>query len=245
MNAQTAILAFSVVVALLAAVSAARSSKAAEISAERQRETHDLSAFREFILREYIEREFKATEAPEINDESVTLLREAKTIAENECERDPNAWEKSSQVSNLGAWQNKVAFETAWALNNLGAAALTGNLPLRMLLAIASDQIIDDWLLCRTWVNSYRESQNVTLKQETTYVPDIHYHRRHAEWLVLVAVAWLSRHWSYPNCSIVAEHYGGIQNLLVRLRELSSVDLVLIPESVRREIMSLTGIEIV
>lgn len=221
-----------------------RSTRAAEHSAEQAMAAGAFSAMREFLLYEYLERKFKATQAPEINGKKVELLREAKTIAMDEHRKSPEEWNKASRLSNSGAWQNQVAYETAWALEHLGASVFAGILPLRMILAIVGDTIIDDWLLCRSWVKSYREVKNLVSKLETKNFPNAHFHRRHAEWLVLVTVLWMERHWSYPNCDCVAEWYGGMQSLQARIQALSCADEALMPQVVRNDVRALTGVKV-
>src|SRR5574341_289258 len=190
---------FATVVTVSYAYSAYVSARSATQSAALQRGTHDLGAFREFILHEYVEREFKATDAPIIGGEPVTLLRKAKSKGMKEYWDSPEKWDKASGLANEGSPQNRVAFETSWALQNLGSAAFTGVLPLNMLLAIAADVVIDDWLLCRAFVKDYQEREKSIALTQTNDAPPVNYHRRHAEWLVLVAVAWMARHWSYKN----------------------------------------------
>lgn len=240
---QAVIAVLSADIALYAAVSSARSARAAERSAARQREAYDLAALRELILSEYLEREFKATEAPVIDGREVNILRDAKTEAMRQYEQDTRQWDQASDLSNQGAWQNRVAFETAWVLEHLGIAAFTGMVPLRVLLGLVGDAVIDDWLLCRSWVKSYRESQHAISQIGTSDTPNAHYHRRHAEWLALVATIWMSQHWSYPNCDRLARWYGGIQNLSAVVRSLSHADGALIPDVVREDVRLLTGVD--
>jgi len=232
------------IAAFRAARTSARAAETAERSVTQQMGSHNLTVLREFILSEYLEREFKVTEAPMINGEKVNLLRVAKSEAINQYKQNPAEWDKVSNLSNRGAWQNQVAFETAWALEHLGVAAFSGVLPLRVLLGIAGDTIVDDWLLCRSWVKSYRESEHAISQAETTGTATVHYLRRHAEWLVLVTVAWMTRHWFYPNCDRVAEWYGGKENIPSQIRLLSRADGKLMPQVIRDDIKSLTGIEI-
>ena len=112
------------------------------------------------------------------------------------------------------------------------------------LLGIASDTIIDDWLLCRSWVKSYRESEHSISQRETVGSAAVHFHRRHAEWLALVAFAWMTRHWSYSRYDDVAKWYGGKQNIPFEIQSLSGADGMLMPQMVRDDIKTLTGIEV-
>jgi hypothetical protein len=236
--------AFAVIIAIISAIIARNSVKIAELSVREQRGADDLTALREFVLHEYVERQFRPTQAITINRSKVTSLREAKSKAMKVYRQNPSAWDKASQFDNQGAWQNRVAYETADILQKLGAATFTGSIPLRMLLAIVGDAVVDDWVLCRTWVKSYRESQHTISQAYVTHGAAIHYYRRHAEWLVLVTVAWMTRYWSYTNCSLIAEWYGGVENIPDAIRRLSSADGMLIPQVVKNDIKSLTGIDI-
>lgn len=196
------------------------------------------------IVREYLEREFKATQPPEINGRVVRALREVRQHAKKEYEQNPGEWDKASRRSNRGAWQNAVAFEIAWVLEHLGATAFSGALPLRIALAVVGDVVIDDWVLCRSWVKSYREDEKAISQMQTTRTSSASYHRRHAEWLALVASLWMARHWHYPSCDRVAEWYGGEQNLRETVQALSWADGALMPQTVCDEVKSLTGVDV-
>jgi len=218
--------------------------RSTEHSLEEQRASSARAAIIDYIVREYLEREFKMTQPPAIHGKIVRSLREAKQHARKEYEQNPEKWDKASRRSNLGAWQNAVAFETAWVLENLGATVFSGALPLGIALAIVGDVVIDDWILCRSWVNSYREDEKAISQVQTTHTPGVHYHRRHAEWLALIATLWMTRHWRYPNCDLIADWYGGKQNLPQKIRALSRADGALMPQTVRHEVKSLTKIDL-
>ncbi len=241
---QILISALALIIAIISALIARNAVRFSELSVRQQRGTYDLTALREFILREYAEHEFKTHFAPTINGSKVISLRVAKWEAMKAYKQNPAVWDETSRLSNREAWQNQVAFEIADALQNLGAATFTGSLPLSTLLAIMGSAIVDDWLLCRSWIKSYRESQHTISQAQVTHGAAVYYHRRHAEWLVLITVAWMTRYWSYPNCGLVADWYGGPRNIPEALRRLSSADGMLIPQVVKDDIKSLTGIDI-
>jgi hypothetical protein len=233
------------IVSVVSAIISWKSVKAAESSASYASNSNLMSALREFVLPEYLERDFKATQAPKIEGKIITSLRQAKQIAKRVNSQNPEEWDKVSRRSNLGAWQNQVAFETAWALNSLGTFAFAGCLPLPNLLALAADTIIDDWLLCRSWVRSYREDEGDTEPSGTTVMQTTRFlHRWQAEWLTLVAVLWLERHRPYPGSDHVAEWYGGKENLTAKLQALSHAGGIPMPQTVRDEVRFLTDVEI-
>ncbi len=232
------------IAASVAAYLSFRSAKAAERSVIHQKTTHNLAVMLEFVLGEYLEREFKATHAPKINGKEEKLLRAAKSKAMDEYKQNPVEWDEVSSLSNQDTWQNHVAFEIAWALEHLGASVFMGILPLDMVLGIVGETVIDDWLLCRSWVKSYRDFEGTISQVETTGVGDVDYHRRHAEWLVLVTVEWMRKNWQYESCDKVAQVYGGEGNLPPRIRSLSRVDEMLMPPIVKEQVKSLTGIRI-
>jgi hypothetical protein len=241
---QATIAVVSVLISIYATRSSAVSAQSAEHSATLQRGTHNLAAFREFLVHEYLEREFTATESPIINGTKITQLHLAKVAAMREYKRNPTEWDIASVISNQGSWQNKVAYEIAWALESVGVAAFTGALPIQMTLAIAGDTFIDDWLLCRSWVKSYRESEQVIQRGENTHATAVPYHRRHAEWLVLITAAWMMRNWAYPNCEHVVEWYGGKQHIPAQIQSYSLADGLLMTPTVIRDIRELTGTDV-
>lgn len=147
------------------------------------RDAHGALSLREFVMHEYVDREFRATEAPTIEGSKITRLRVAKICALKALTENPEKWASDSDVScyqRTGNWQNSTAFETADALELMGLAVYTGIIPLGFALALLGDVIVDDWLISHNWVRSYRQNQKIVLPMRQQ-PPAVHYHRRHAE----------------------------------------------------------------
>ena len=212
---------------------------------EQNRATHSLSALKGVILQEYSDREFKAAQPPFIvgeHGDRITHLRAARTSALKEFRRRRARWEEASRWSEgpRWCWQNRVGFEIADALENLGLATLIGAVPLPAVVALVGDVIVDDWLLSRSWVRSYREDGPEAIRRESDWVP---FHRRHAEWLTLTTILWMRRRgWEYPRIGlIIADYHNGWEGIRSRLRAYSRADEDIMPDSVRDAVRDLTG----
>jgi hypothetical protein len=221
-----------------------RRARTAEEALKEQAAASARVAILEFLVREYAEREFKAGRAPKIDGVVAPNLRYAKEQGKKLYESHPEEWDEASKLVNRDNWQNAVAHETAWVLEHLGAAVFSGALPLRLTLAISAGGIVNDWLLCRSWVRSYREEANAVSKLRATGTRTVNFNRRHAEWLALVATLWMRTSWHYPQADVVADRYGGIDNLADHLRDLSRADKGLMPARVRDDVKALTGIDL-
>ena len=88
------------IAALCAARTSAKAAEAVKSSVVQQIGSHNLTALRELILSEYLEREFKTTEVPVINGKKVKLLRAAKSEAMNQYKQNPAEWDKLSNLTN-------------------------------------------------------------------------------------------------------------------------------------------------
>jgi hypothetical protein len=254
-----------------------RSFRVARRSAEVGRSALNLSGLLDVMLREYLERDFTATEAPLVpNTESGNVgnlvqketqkrfknLRAAKTWAWGTLEGtiDPKTeqfacgqdkwldWRQKSSVDmrdskNNRTWENLIAFETAWALNQLGFICSSGLVPLGVILGNASETILDDWILCRPWVDTYRAREKVRGRKNR----EMDFHRRHAEWLALVAFFWMSGNWRYPKENMLLSSYEDGKSdptkiMRRRLVDLTKVDRDLIPKLVQHEVKKLAQI---
>lgn len=210
--------------------------------AQRSADTAQLAGLKQYILQEYLDRDGACGEKIDIEGE-LMQLRRAKTIAKNAYIRDKTTWNELSRWPPSGPyrWQNKVAFEVALGLERIGAATLVGLAPPRLLLAMAADVVIDDWLISQSWIKSYRESEKAISQVSTTGSSNMHYHRRHGECIALVAAAWMAKCWSYKLGEVVIREVGGLQNLNERVQQLLNADGELIPAHVREEIAHLMG----
>ncbi|MBI5296598.1 MAG: hypothetical protein HY869_14060 [Chloroflexi bacterium] len=227
----------SLLIALISVAFAWRSTKAANRSVSNARQSLDLTGLSKFIKEEYADRDFQSTNAPKIKNKIVSKLRAAKTHGWKQFSENPTLWNEESRVDKRNTWQNATAFEIGVALERLGAAAFSGLLPLQLLLALYGDSIVDDWLLCRSWIVSYRERESqIKNKQE------ISFYRRHAEWLALVAAVWLNNQWHYPNSTRLIKEYGGLDKTKSLISSLVMADNRLMPDETLYQLNTLLKI---
>jgi hypothetical protein len=198
-----------------------------------QHAAYNARALFDIVVHEYLDRQFSATRAPA--DLDFANLREAKRMALKELEDDPLSW--SQDVQNEGGWRNRVAFELSVALERLGVAVATGVVPLRFLLPLAAGQILDDWRICKPWVDFHRDNEPVF--ESRTAIP---FQRRHAEWLALLCAVWMTR--IYTGCkplSAFQRVYGTGREIAAIFRYRCQQERAIIDPSVRRDIRKLTG----
>jgi hypothetical protein len=217
----------------VAALFAWLSARAARESASTARQSLDLSGITRFIAEEYESRRFDSIPIPGL--EGPSSLKEVRLLALRQYEEDAERWDVESQVGNT--WQNEVAYEIALMLEQIGVAVFTGLVPLRMVLALYGARFVKDWLLCRSWVRSYQDRAEMVSHH-------ISYHRRHGEWLALVAAMWMDENWTYPNSKRVLSECGGTDGARARISDLSKVDETLMPRSVQEDIKELVGVEL-
>jgi len=220
---------------------ALRAALAAERSGVIQKQSHDLAAIGQFIRDVYAERDFTLAKAPKNEDGSEMKLRQAKTSARDQFEHNPNLWKSESHVSKE-TWQNTTAYETSIALETLGIAVFTGLVPLRLLLAEHADSIVDDWLFCVPWVESYRDREAAKSRVETTKSTNVQFYRRHAEWLAYVAALWIVDHWNYKWGHHLINENGGPAGVRTRIVELSRADRVLMPDIVHKDLKEIVNV---
>ena len=205
------------------------------------------TGLRDVVYRELSEREFNM-EIP--GRGLIKDLRTAKKHAREAWQRDNKGksmfeqWAAASHADKKG-WENRCAFLTAEGLQQVGLAAMTGAIPLDATLANVADVIFDDWLIAAPWIRSYQKREaawKMDLGGSDGVVP---YHRRHAEWIFLVALAWFRKQrWLYPDAYKDNPHIVDAAKCARRLEQLSKADDELIPESVKLDVKRLTGISI-
>jgi hypothetical protein len=201
-----------------------------------QRASHNLNALFSVVGREYLDREFTSTTPPIIDGEEIRRTRPLKSKARDELAASSDAW--SEAVLKHGTWENKLAFEVSIALERVGVAAFSGALPLRFLLPLAADQILEDWTYCAAWVDDYRQRQR-------TFDGTTPFHRRYAEWLVLASAVWMARHYeNYRPLKEVEDRFGGRPSVQKRLLDRSSAERDTMEPSVRSEMRALTGVRL-
>jgi hypothetical protein len=108
-----------------------------------------------------------------------------------------NEWIAAAAFDAIGE-ANTASYVIAIALERLGAALVSGLVPLPLLLTLAADQVCDDWLVCRHWVQGYRRAEATD--------SDSCFRRRYAE----AAFAICSKH--------LLEHFGDLLPLALRTR---------------------------
>lgn len=143
-----------------------------------------------FVNDMYLNRHFMVAE-----DADRVPLRPLKRQALADRHADRRAWELATL--RLGSEENQLAYELNIAIEQLGLAVWTGMVPLNVVLPLAADQLIEDWLLCKAWLDDYR------LQKQTVAEDGTPFHRRHGEWLALVAWAWMDT--AYPSYAPLRE----------------------------------------
>ena len=123
-------------------------------------------------------------------------------------------------------------------MQQIGIAAFSGIAPVEFVLANASDVIIDDWIICRDWLKTYRQDEAHQRKDDWLNAQLVDYHRRHGEWLFCLAVLWTDK-WNkhYRETLISSDR----KRLAKRLRVLSRADANLMTEQVARGVYDITG----
>lgn len=235
--------AFAAIISAIAAWQAFRAAKASEVSAKYQAQSFNVSILNQNIFEAYTDRLFIEATAPTIDGKEVKSLRIAKAWGTRQLHDNQQVWEQESRVEsyNRKTPQNAIAYETAIALEMLGIAAFTGLIPLRLLLPEIGDVIIDDFLLSLSWIRSYQALQNTySSVGQTLKVP---MHRRHAEWLALIAGLWMSKHWkSYEGVSKLQQVYKDVENMREWVVAISNADGNLMPKNVRDDLRDLVDI---
>lgn len=236
---------FATVFSAFATWFAFRAAKAAEASARHQARSLDISILNQSIFEAYTDRVFKSASAPIIDGKQETSLRVAKVWAFRQFKEDRALWDRESHVDKYqeASPQNAIAYETAITLETFGVAVYAGLIPLRLLLPEVGDVIIDDFLLCLSWIRSYQEKQRAYATTRVTH--EVPYHRRHAEWLAAVAGLWMNEHWAnFGSTPLLVEAYGSIGNRRERVIALSQADGQLMPELVRKDLKELINVDL-
>lgn len=181
------------------------------------------------VYGEFSDRRLKSRESIEIQGEAVEYLRRAQWIARDERARDTAAWSLASRVESYPSWQNVIAYETAQALEDTGSAVFFGLIPLELVLPFVADSMIDNWLICKDWVRSYRAKNEIYCAGDLS----LPYHRIHAEWVAIVAALWMNRKYSGAGGEEVLADYGGEVGAKRRLSLISTKAAVALPWGVR------------
>jgi hypothetical protein len=169
----------------------------------------------------YLSRRLSVVGDLSINGTTVTALRAAKEAAKAHRRSDSAGWARDATT--LGTWQNKFCYELSIALERLGAAVFTGVVPSRLVLCVASDQLIEDWLLLSDFIEAHRRRPGGATRELRGEKLD--YHRRHAEWLALLAGLWMRCNFpAYPGLGQLEQKLGGGTRLRAKLTALTNAD---------------------
>ena len=197
-----------------------------------QQATHAGTGIFTIVLSEYLDRGFSSTsppeDAPKVDGEPIQQMRELKRLAKYQKMQNEQAWKEAS-VSDKHPWQNKLAFELSIALERIGIAVFTGVVPANVFLALAADQVLDDWSLCEAWVENHQ-------MKEDARDPEfgVHFHRRHAEWLFLFSALWMCQ--TFPKYPPLAKASDKRPRLKEDFLKLTSLESSLMPPLVRTKI---------
>lgn len=228
--------------------------------------SHQIEAVERFVHNRYVE---KGTIGGPIiikndaGDRVIDNLRAARVQALKRATGKDNEikeWKENSDYSKYAGgdspWENKAAYQIAQALQDIGEAVLMGIVPLQYALTVLGDQFIDDWLVCKHWVTTYRIAQRVSLPEDSTTrdknesmrnVKLYAYHRRHAEWLGILSAFWMEyRGFNYSRTTDLFDLYKtpgegfdihkAKRNALTRLEAISEVDAGMMSASVKKEV---------
>ena len=178
----------------------------------------------------YQHRSFLDGRHVEIDGEMETSLRIAKKKAfalRMQLEQDLGADEASAEWMLLSGYEaadqpwNTIAYNLAEVLTLIGTRCTIGSASLGATLIHVGDAIVDDWIICREWVESYRDEQNIWTSTPFGRVP---WHRREGESLALVAALYLDKRWDYSPAQMVVRDGGGRWGIVSRVVALSDPD---------------------
>ncbi len=213
----------------------------------------DLTVYKTYIYEGYIEGGFSPEFKLKAGKDEDCGYREARSKALKSYIADPYTWNQNASIenSNLGdgwSWENQISYHTADSLQNLGLSVISGSVPAALVLVSVGDAIIDDWLICYGWIESYKNKESVHPLKAAKSIGFTTFHRRHAEWIVLYAVLWLKKNWKYQNTDMVIDLYSqssnGLEAIKQRFVDICLQDQFLINPLMRKDVKTLTGIDI-
>jgi hypothetical protein len=118
------------------------------------------------------------------------LISAGDQFSDEYCECLKKHWEMSKES---GTWQYKFSGELLYGLEELGVNTASGAVPLSLVLAGWAHTILEDYSYTLAHLDYLR---GPGMKQiHATGNPALHWRRRHAEWLVHVAVIHLYKYW--------------------------------------------------
>ena len=193
----------------------------------------------DFISNEYLDRNFKSSSSVEIPslNKPVSSLRIAKRNAIKSYWKNEESWKEITHVDS-DSWENKVAFETSISLERIGISVFSGALPVRLLLLLAADQILEDYIVCHYWIRTYRE------RERTRSGNKFDFHRRYSEWIVMLSALWMEKYYpDYKPLSVVNRMFDGKQSLIERFVNFTHYEYKNLSVITKNEILNLLEIK--
>lgn len=208
-------------------------------TAEAQERAYSLSSVFDYVIKEYLNPKQNVIESVRGQVGGLPLTwGDLKRKAANERYANEGAYAMESAVDRPG-WQNRLAFQVSVHMEQIGAAVMAGCVPAKLLLPILADQVVEDWMICSSFVRSYRDREKVF------HSSGVSYHRRHAEFLALLAALWMNRNFpEYGPLVQITKDYGGPDTMRMQFLRLAACDANIIGAVVRRDIRDLIGIRL-
>jgi len=91
-----------------------------------------------------------------------------------------------------GSSEGSFVRDLSVSQNRMGAAVLSGALPVRLVLGLFASDIVEDWMLCGAYNRQHRGTNGISAVRDGE---TIHIARRHAEWLAIVCALHLLSSW--------------------------------------------------
>lgn len=199
-----------------------------------------LSAIPDFIASQYLDRRLPAP--LKLGNTNLETLREAREHARRHVSPKPgkasNAARDKFLLATLSdeAWQNDFAYELSLGLEQVGAWIMAGAIPLRVVLALHSSQILEDWGYCSRLVNQRIRQDGLSPNNPAKDDDSVYFERRHAEWLACAAAVYVRRNWHGASLEQVAPELSDLKAVKRRERTLRKLEKAIIPNSVNRSI---------
>lgn len=166
----------------------------------------------EFIFKEYKNRELPSP--LKANGKEFKTLFDVRDILRGTLKVNSN--------SDLAEYKKIIYNEISRALQNIGLVTLVGAIPIRLVLPDIAAVIAEDWNYCRDFVEKeLREDKIILKKKKELTDKQIHFSRRHGEWLACAAVIYLHRRrWRGAKVDIIFKPFGKIEDIEKREQEL-------------------------
>lgn len=145
----------------------------------------------------YLDREMGKPLSNEAGLDQTTKIEAVREYVRRRCLEPHFLSEFRVNSMKYGTWEFLFAEELCHGLQDAGVAAISGAIPLRLVLSDAAHVIVEDWSYARDYLKNWRENSPERL--HATRLASIPWSRRHGEWLVCVAGIYL---WLYWDCEV-------------------------------------------